>query len=793
MRPAIAIAVVSFALVLSAARTSRAEVSRPALMQIADDGARVELPLVRGHCHVEVRGPIAQVKLTQTYANPGTEPIEAVYVFPLPDDGAVGGMTMKVDDRTIRATIRRRDEARAVYEKAKAEGKTSALLEQERPNVFTQSVANILGGEEIEVALTYDVLLAPADSVYELAVPTVVGPRYVNERVADPDRISPPVAAPGTATGNTLGFDLDLEAGLPITEIYSPTHTIVTAEVDSSHYRIGLAESETVANKDFVLRWRIEVTSPALAVLAHKAEGAELGHLALIVQPPAAAPASQAGKRELVFVVDTSGSMEGKPLALARQAIRYALERLGEGDAFRIFKFSDGVSGFRDGELQRATPENLRAARRYVDDLESDGGTEMIHAVKAALAGEPAAGRTRYVSFMTDGYIGNETEILAAIDAQIDPATYLFSFGVGSSVNRYLLDGLAEHGGGVAHYLLPDEAPEPQIEDFFTQLDTPLLGHLRIAWDGLDVVDPAPSTQRHLFAGQPVVVSARYRRGGKATVEVTGRRGDQDVTLRIPVVLPDQGGDGDVLARLWARRRIHELDAGQVGGERDEVVDEITEIALAHSLMSRYTSFVAVEERRRSDGDPTRVDVPVELPDGVSPNLVGATSVVGSWQDISLTEGDVMYSLAGASAAESIYLYDPSRRWRAALSLGAGLDTAGDTGYLAVTGSTEARITARNAVGVTATMWDRNEHARMLGLLGTVGRWAIFGLFDLRFGVGPAFVPDEGGGLAWQLRMGLPIPVGKKVHPELELRFDRVHLGEDEDLVGVGGGLGLRF
>jgi hypothetical protein len=167
--------------------------------------------------------------------------------------------------------------------------------------------------------------------------------------------------------------------------------------------------------------------------------------------------------------------------------------------------------------------------------------------------------------------------------------------------------------------------------------------------------------------------------------------------------------------------------------------------------------------------------------------------VVGSWQDISLTEGDVMYSLAGASAAESIYLYDPSRRWRAALSLGAGLDTAGDTGYLAVTGSAEARITARNAVGVTATMWDRNEHARMLGLLGTVGRWAIFGLFDLRFGVGPAFVPDEGGGLAWQLRMGLPIPVGKKVHPELELRFDRVHLGEDEDLVGVGGGLGLRF
>lgn len=790
MRHAIAIAVLSFVVLLSAARPSHAEVARPALMRIADDGSRVELPLVRGHVHVDVRGPIAQVQLTQTFANPGDDPIEAVYVFPLPNTGAVGGMTMKVDDRTIRASIRRRDDARKIYEQAKADGKTTALLEQERPNVFTQSVANILGGEEIDVALTYDLLLAPSDGVYELAIPTVVGPRYVNERVGDADRISPPIAEPGTGTGNTLGFDLDLEAGLPITEIYSPTHTIVTAETDTSHYQVQLADADMVANKDFVLRWRIEVTSPALAVLAHKDAGAELGHLALIVQPPPAAAEPLAGKRELVFVVDTSGSMEGEPIALVRQAMRYALERLDTDDAFRIFKFADGISGFRDGDLQRASSDNVAAALGYVDALDTDGGTEMRHAIKAALSGEPASGRTRYVSFMTDGFVGDESAILAEVDERIDPSTYLFSFGVGSSVNRHLLDGLAEHGGGVAHYLLLAEPPEPQIEDFYTQMETPMLGHLRVEWEGLDVVDAAPSTQRHLFAGQPVVFSARYRAGGKATVKVTGRRGDQDVTLRIPVVLPDAGGDGDVLARLWARRRIHELDAGQVSGEQVDVVAEITEIALAHSLMSKYTSFVAVEERKRTSESPTTVEVPVELPEGVSPSLVGQ-----SWQDISLSSGEasMMYSLAGSSAVRHRYLYDPNRRWRGSLSLGTGLDTAADTGFLSLSGAAELRISDRNALGVTATLWDRDDHARMLSLLGTVARWAMFGVFDLRLGAGAAFVPDQGSGLAWQLRLGVPIPLGKRVHPELEIRIDRAHVGEEEDLFGFGGGIGLRF
>ncbi|HUQ04938.1 MAG TPA: VIT and VWA domain-containing protein, partial [Kofleriaceae bacterium] len=533
----------AFALTLALALATRLSTSHAAAgsddaraMLLAVDGeTQTELPLVKSAMHVEVRGPIAQVQVTQTFSNPSDKPIELVYVFPLHEDGAVGAMTMRIGPRIIRAQIKKRDEARAAYEGAKREGKTAALLEQERPNIFTQSVANVMPGESIDVALVYDVLLDPDGDVYELALPTVVGPRYNpgspletltgtgvqpdTDRVPDASRISPEAAPPGLLTGNTVTVDLDVDAGLPIAAIESPTHGITTKQLSPDHYKIGLAAGDMVANMDFVLRWRVTVASPTLAALAHKGSGH--GHLALVVQPPPV-DAGKAPPRELVFVVDTSGSMSGEPLALAKRGMRYALEHLRPEDSFRIMNFSTSVTAFADGRAQPATKDNVRAGLSYVNGVDAGGGTEMLAGIVAALASPPADGRSRFVVFMTDGYIGNEDEIFAAVQRHLDKRTHLFSFGIGSSVNRHLLDGLARHGKGVAQYLLLAQAPEPQISSFFARLDAPLLHDLVVDWGGLDVRDATPTAIADLFAGQPIVIAARYGKSGSATVKVTG-------------------------------------------------------------------------------------------------------------------------------------------------------------------------------------------------------------------------------------------------------------------------------
>jgi Ca-activated chloride channel family protein len=760
------------AVLLALAAPARAETrEHPSLLQIATDGSRTELPLVRGAVHVSVRGPIAQVRLTQTYANPGTSAIEAVYVFPLPHDGAVGGMTMRLGERTITASIRRRDEARAVYQQARDAGQATALLEQERPNIFTQSVANILPGEEIDVDLTYDLLLAPTEDVWELAIPTVVAPRYIPDGVTDADRITPPSDAAAT---NPMRFDLDIQNGLPIAEVYSPTHTIVTTELADTHYQVALAGSAMNADRDFVLRWRVAVTRPALAVLADKRPGAALGHLALIVQPPPATEDS--GPRELVFVVDTSGSMEGPPLDLAKEAMRWALARLGPDDTFRILHFSDHVSGLDDGASLRATDDEVARGLAYVEALHSDGGTEVLPALRAALAGEHA-GRTRYVCFMSDGDVGNETEILADLDERLGSDAHFFSFGIGSSANRYVLDELARHGHGVAQVLLLDQDPAAQVEQVFAQVEAPALQGLTVEWDGVTVSDASPAALPDLFSGQPLVIAGRYAAGGKGTVRVHGTRGGREITLRIPVILPDNGGDGDVLGRLWARRRIAETT--------DEAA--ITELALTYSLMSAYTSFVAVENGRRTDGTPTTVEVPVAVPYGMS----GDTSAENLYVVDGVNTTGLSYAMAGSMSYSDIAVLDrrltTRRHWRGSVDVGGAISLDGDQGALSLSAGIEHRDSHLRAIGITAAVWNRD----LRTLLVTLARWAMFGPLDVRLGAGAAWFVDEGVGLAWQARVALPLGNGG-VAPELELRLDGTTFGED-DLVGAGLGIGLRF
>jgi len=812
---------------------------RPRMVSVGADGVETELPLVRGQFHCEVRGPIAQVAVTQSFHNASDQPIEAVYVFPLPERSAVGGMTMHLGTRTIRAVIRKRAEARAEYADAVRAGKTAALLEQERPNVFTQSVANILPGEDIDVELTYDVLLEPDEDQYELALPTVVGPRYIpgepiakvqagggtaadTDRVPDASRISPPIAAPGHSTGATYAIDLDLDAGLPITDVSSPTHDLVVDQLADGHERVTLAAGDMAADKDLVVRWRVVVKSTALAVLADRTGG--VGHLAVVIQPPPTA-AVAADPRELELVVDTSGSMDGEPLALVKRAMRRALDGLDPVDAFRIINFSTDVSGFRDGAVVPATAANLRDARSWVNALTTGGGTEMLQGIRAALPGRPAGGRTRYVVFMTDGYIGNEQEILEAVADLRDPMTHLFSFGVGSSVNRYLLDELARVGDGVAGTMLLDEDPAVQIDRFFDRVAAPALSDIAVEWSGVDVEDPTPAALGAVFAGRPVVIAARYKRGGSGTLTVRGRRGGQALELHIPVALPDGAGDGPVLGRLWARRRMAEL-SGPGRSDPAAAEREITELGLAYSLMSPYTSFVAVENRRRTDRPAVQVQVPVDLPEGVSVRAGAAggelIEITGSAPIIdtgSTTQGvtiDQSYlssiplpgrtymaalgSVAGASSLENAYYVDginttglsfgPLGRWRVSLDATGGYDLHGDRALAGVSPSLERYLGQGIAVGLGGGLWRLDD--RSLGsVLATISRWSILRLFDVRLALGLAFTGADLGP-AWQLRFAAPLPIGGTVRPELTLSLDSLMPNEDRVLAGTFG-VGLRF
>jgi Ca-activated chloride channel family protein len=576
-----------------------------------------------------------------------------------------------------------------------------------------------------------------------------------------------------------------------------------------------------VADRDFVLRWQVTVASPTLAALAHKDAGTSLGHLALIVQPPPV-DAGKAPPRELVFVVDTSGSMSGEPLALAKRGMRYALEHLRPEDSFRILNFSSDVTAFEDGRAMLAIRDNVRAGMSFVNGLDSGGGTEMLSGIVAALSAPPADGRARFVVFMTDGYIGNEDEIFAAVEKHLDKRTHLFSFGVGSSVNRHLLDGLAKSGKGVAQYLLLDQAPEPQVASFYARLDSPLLHSLEIDWGGLDVRDATPGAIGDLFAGQPIVLAARFGKSGSANVTVRGKAAGRTVELTIPVTLPATGGDGEVLARLWARRRIGEQMERLASGWNQAIIDDITSTALDHSLLSKWTSFVAIDERPRAEGMPSdTIAVPVELPHGVTP---AAGNVVEEYvmadpgaadedEDADALGGGGSRSMGASYSVEELAYYAPgidtslvrykryaSRRPTLRLSVSAGLGLgAGDDEY--IEGGFGVEMLGRSApfgYGFELRVADRGENPTLVQAMITFARLAIMRRLDLRLGVGMGIAtqdpdnPDEAvAGFSWRTELG--VPLGLSRHLGTELTFGTHGSFAGENYVGTGVGVGLRW
>ncbi len=612
-------------------------------------------PLKNTDVQADITGFLSRVKVTQEFENNFSEKIEAVYVFPLPQNAAVDDMTMRIGERVVRGKIMKREEARGAYEAAKSNGQVASLLDQERSNIFTQAVANILPGEKIVIEISYVETLKYEDGSYEFMFPMVVGPRYIpgalndkgtgTAQVPDASKITPPVAT--DRAGHDISIRVHLDAGVPVETVASKSHQIESAALSAGSFDVKLKNDKTIPNKDFILRYDVAGKKIEDAVLTHR--DGRGGYFTMILQPPDRVEAKDVTPKEIVFVLDTSGSMEGFPIEKAKESMKMALDGLYPQDTFNLITFAGDTSVLFEKPVP-ATPENLQAAQEFLATRKGGGGTEMMKAIKTALDPSDSQQHLRIVCFMTDGYVGNDLEIIGEI--QKHPKARVFSFGIGSSVNRLLLDKMADEGRGEVEYVTLGDDGSAAAKRFHERVRSPLLTDISLDFGGLKVEDVYPKRVGDLFSAKPVIIHGRFTQPGTGVVKLKGRSFGREVVREIAVNFPESETGHDVLATLWARTRIDDLMsqdyAGvQNGNTKPDVKNTITSLGLEYRLLTQFTSFVAVEETVVTDGgQPRRIEVPVELPEGVSrEGIFGADDKVA---DVAkMPHGYIMSAQAG--------------------------------------------------------------------------------------------------------------------------------------------------
>ncbi|MEM6665443.1 MAG: VIT and VWA domain-containing protein [Pseudomonadota bacterium] len=659
----LAVAVLPMALTAVSAPAATAQQPREAgelLGMIGDE--TVSLPMVRSDYEVAIDGTLAAVKVTQTFLNTHDQPLNATYLFPLNRKAAIHAMTMEIGDEVVDAVIQRKTEARQTFEAAKADGKAAALLDQHRPNMFTQDVANLMPGMPLTITLRYVQTVPKVEGAYELVVPMVVGPRYesgvavaptteagdnpMGDLLHDPDRpeqISdetagsspkarplsgwtvaplvdyPPVHgldAPDAIDPNRVGFALKLRAAVPVLGLTSATHTLAV-ETTQDGATATLANGRAIGNRDLVVRYELGSDASVTAgVLSHRDERG--GFLALQIEPPRLPAEDAITPRELVFVLDTSGSMSGQPMAASKTFMRAALSGLRAGDHFRILRFSNSTSQFAQQPVA-ASQQNIRAGINYVNGLSAGGGTEMNQAINAAFDLPPLADTLRIVVFLTDGYIGADREVIQTVAKRIGDAR-IHAFGVGSAVNRYLLEGLAEEGRGKARMIGVDENAREAAEALARSLDAPLLTDIVIDWNGLKVTGQSPARLPDLFEGGSVTVLGRYTSSGNHRIEITGKVNGRPASMPIDLALASTAdadtGDNPALPVVWARQRIFDLERDYTiaGGQDERTREAITTLGLDFSLQTAFTSFVATSRTVLNADPSSTADAAVPLP-----------------------------------------------------------------------------------------------------------------------------------------------------------------------------------
>jgi len=549
-------------------------------------------PLLETKAKVDIAGVIAAIELTQVYKNEGKRTIEAIYVFPLGTKSAIHAMRMKIGNRIIEAKIEERAAAKRIYEQAKQDGKVASLLEQERPNVFQMKVANIMPGDRIEVRVNYTELLVPEKGIYEFVFPTVVGPRYSNKQegdAKDPDRwLKTPYLHEGEEPPYAFDIVARLRTGIPLSAVWVPSHK-VTVQKERDRAEIHLApEEKRGGNKDFILRYTLQGERIQSGLLLYPGE--EENFFLLMLQPPTRVKPSAVPPREYVFIVDCSGSMHGFPLEVSKALITGIIQGLRRKDYFNILFFAGGSQVLSPHPLP-ATAKNRRKAIVMLEGQQGGGGTEILPALQRALALEKKEGLSRIIVTATDGYVAVEKEAFDLIRENLNKANF-FAFGIGSSVNRYLIEGMARAGKGEPFVVTNQGEASQAAKQFAEYIKSPLLTDIEVAFQGFDAYDVEPPLLPDLFAQRPLILFGKYRDArGKTVVRGKTVWGDYKKVIAVSAQLEDAGNAA--LQYLWARERIARLDDyGKVGAE---VKEEVTELGLRYHLMTQYTSFVAVD------------------------------------------------------------------------------------------------------------------------------------------------------------------------------------------------------
>lgn len=604
-------------------------------LEVLLNGKTSPLPVLKSDAVVRIQGDVASVRLTQIFANPHRIPLHARYVFPLPSRAAVHAMRLVSGDEQIEAEIREKREARAVFDAAKSRGNSAALLTQQRPNVFTQEVANLMPGAPIAVEIEYAHTVTRRDGAYHFHFPMVVGPRFLPNDGEDDGAggtafpssglpsldvgewnlpASAPVAASHEVDDYRVSLHIELEGGMPIRSALSPSHAIQIERAEAKRWRIDLASGRVIDDRDFVLRYRVDGDG-VRGGSTTASEGSD-GFLSLLIEPPRRVADAAVTPRELVFVLDCSGSMSGVPMEASKRFMRRSLPGLRPSDHFRIIRFSDAASEWSRKPLP-ATPDNVRSALGYVDGLLGSGGTVMTSGIRLALAPQVPEGALRIVVFLTDGYIGNDVEIVRMIQQERGDARF-FSFGVGSGVNRYLIQEMARVGRGAARIVLPGEDADQAAEELAVRLATPVWTDVEIDWGSAPVRDVSPEIVPDLFLGQSLRVLARFDNDGTFPIVVRARQAGRPVELPLSLSLTRGRDEPSALPIVWARAQIEDrmvsyLDPAHGDATREELRAEVTDLGLHHRLVTQWTSFVAVARPVVNPGG-TAIDADIAVP-----------------------------------------------------------------------------------------------------------------------------------------------------------------------------------
>ena len=598
-------------------------------------------PLKSTNVDVTINGVIASIVVTQTYENNGTVPINASYVFPASTKVSVHGMTIEVGEDIIVAEIKEREQARAEFKQAREEGFTASLLEQERPNVFSMSVANILPGDVVNIELHYTELITSTDNVFEFVFPTVVGPRYSsnsatsNSRTSNDNWVSTPYLSEGVSPPNAeYNINVNLLSGTPVSDVSCESHeTVVTYRDDNLSANLALADSEDFAgNRDFIMKYKLSDNDIVCGLILQEGQDDEDNHFVLTVQPPERPIVEKVPPREYIFVFDVSGSMSGFPLDTSKALMRDFLENLREEDYFNVVMFDSRVIRWQNKSV--AAKENfINYALDKVDKEFGGGGTELLRAVKSAIdipMREEVTSRS--IVLITDGYFSGEESVFSEIEKNLDNTNY-FAFGIGQGTNRHIIEGVAKAGKGEAFIVTkPSEIPETAAL-FRSYITSPVLSDVNVSFDGFNAYNVEPTHVSILFANSPIVVAGKWEGEPSGTITITGKNGNKDFVHKVLVSETQTTQDVDAVKYLWARKRVDRL-TDVVNSSyipfpaREEARIEITEIGLKYSMLTEYTSFVAVLKKVRANGAGVGIDVsqPLPLPSGVSNNAVGGGS-----------------------------------------------------------------------------------------------------------------------------------------------------------------------